>query len=100
MRRIRWSPAAAADLQNIRDYLEAHHPSFMEATVRRLYNAAGSLKRMADRGRPGQKEGTRELVMAPLPYIIVYGVERDIVHISASFTLLKNGRAANASFKK
>jgi len=38
--------------------------------------------------------------MAPLPYIIVYGVERDIVHISASFTLLKNGRAANASFKK
>ena len=39
------------------------------------------LKRMPDRGRVGQKEGTRELVMAPLPYIIVYGVERDLVHI-------------------
>lgn len=81
MRRIRWSPAAAVDLQNIRDYLEAHHPSFMEATVRRLYNAARSLKRMPDRGRLGRNEGTRELVMAPLPYIIVYGVERDLVNI-------------------
>ena len=29
----------------------------------------------------GQLEGTRELVMIPLPYIIVYGVEPQIVHI-------------------
>jgi plasmid stabilization system protein ParE len=40
LKRIRWSSAAATDLQNIRDYLEAHHPSFMERTVRRLYDAA------------------------------------------------------------
>lgn len=29
----------------------------------------------------GQKDGTRELVVAPMPYIIVYGVEPDMVHI-------------------
>jgi len=29
----------------------------------------------------GQKEGTRELIVAPMPYIIVYGVEREVVHI-------------------
>jgi hypothetical protein len=29
----------------------------------------------------GQKDGTRELVMVPMPYIVVYGVEPDMVHI-------------------
>jgi addiction module RelE/StbE family toxin len=81
LRRIRWSPAAAADLESIRDYLHEHHPSFMQPTVFKLYDAARSLKQMPYRGRTGQKAGTRELVMAPLPYIIVYGVESDIVHI-------------------
>jgi plasmid stabilization system protein ParE len=53
----------------------------MEGTVRKLYDSACSLKRMPNRGRLGQKEGTRELIMAPLPYIIVYGVDADMVHI-------------------
>jgi addiction module RelE/StbE family toxin len=81
LRRIRWSPAAAADLQGIRDYLDEHHPSFVRPTIRNLYDAALSLKRMPNRGRIGQQAGTRELVMAPLPYIIIYGVEPDLVHI-------------------
>jgi toxin ParE1/3/4 len=39
------------------------------------------LKRFRDRGRPGQAENTRELVTAPSPYIIVYRVDPDFVHI-------------------
>lgn len=81
MRRIRWAPAAADDLQGISDYLREHYPSFVQTTIRKLYKAAGSLKQFPDRGRIGRKDGTGELVMAPLPYIIVYGVERDIVHV-------------------
>ena len=53
----------------------------MQPTVRKLYDAARSLKQMPHRGRIGLKAGTRELVLAPLPYIIVYGVEPDMVHI-------------------
>jgi addiction module RelE/StbE family toxin len=81
LRRIRWAPAAADDLEAIHNYLREHHPSFMQSTVRQLYDAARALKQMPHRGRFGQKEGTRELVMTPLPYIIVYGVEPDVVHI-------------------
>jgi toxin ParE1/3/4 len=33
------------------------------------------------RGRPGKKEGTRELVLSPLPYLVVYGISGDAVHI-------------------
>jgi len=79
--RIRWSPAAADDLAAIADYLYQHHPEFAEPTVNRLYAAALSLRNMPNRGRAGQTPGTRELVMAPLPYIIVYGVEAGVVNI-------------------
>jgi toxin ParE1/3/4 len=56
--RIRWAFAAANDLE----------------PVRKLYDAARSLKQFPNRGRMGRKTGTRELVIAPLPYIIVYRV--------------------------
>jgi toxin ParE1/3/4 len=34
------------------------------------------------RGRPGKKQGTRELMLASLPYLVVYVVTGDIVHIA------------------
>jgi len=52
-----------------------------QGTIRKLYDAARSLKRFPNRGRVGHKEGTRELIVAPMPYIIVYGVEAEVVHI-------------------
>lgn len=42
--RIRWTPAAAADLQNLSDYLKDHHPHYQEPTVRKVYAAVQSLK--------------------------------------------------------
>ncbi len=81
MKRIRWSPAAASDLEEIRNYLNEHHPTFTRTTIRKLYAAARSLKQTPQRGRTGLKPGTRELVLSPLPYIIVYGVEAEMVHI-------------------
>jgi addiction module RelE/StbE family toxin len=81
LRRIRWAPAAADDLQAISEYLKEHLPSLAQSTVRKLYSAACSLKRFSHRGRVGHLPNTRELVMTPMPYMIVYGVERDTVYI-------------------
>jgi addiction module RelE/StbE family toxin len=72
-------------LQGISDYLREHHPSYARPTIQKLYELAHSLKQFPNRGRIGQKDGTRELVIAPLPYIIVYGVETDIVHFFRVF---------------
>ncbi len=69
------------DLQAISDYLAEHHPTLRQSTARKLYSAARSLKHFPNRGRLGAIEGTRELPMAPLPYIIVYGVQPDLVYI-------------------
>ncbi len=55
--RIRWTPAAAADLQHIADYLKQHHPRYRQPTLRNLYAAIRSLRASPYRGRTGDQEG-------------------------------------------
>ena len=73
--------AAADDLEEISNYLYLHHPSFAASTIQRLYNSAKSLKQFPFAGRMGKKNGTRELVLAPLPYLMIYLVDEESVHI-------------------
>ena len=79
--RLRWTPAAAEDLESIHTYLSQHHPSFAQPTIRLLYNSARSLRNFTERGRPGTISETRELVLPRLPYIIVYRVTDQVIEI-------------------
>ena len=79
--RIQWTPAAAADLQNLSDYLKDHHPHYRQPTMRKVYAAVQSLKEWPHRGRAGREEGTRELLFPPLPYIAVYRVNGQSVEV-------------------
>ena len=79
--RIRWTLPAAEDLQNIKNYLQRNHPQFAESTVRAVYQLIRSLKTSPNLGRPGHRSGTRELVLAPLPYVVVYALRADAVEI-------------------
>jgi toxin ParE1/3/4 len=78
---VRWTPAAAADLQSISDYLIEHLPSLSHSTINQVYDAIRSLKSMPNRGRRGAEPGTRELVVTRLPYIVVYRVKDEAVEI-------------------
>ena len=78
---LRWTQEAAADLERIADYLFEHAPERAERLVRALYDAPRSLLTFPNRGRLGKKEGTRELVMSPLPYIVVYTVRGHAVYV-------------------
>ena len=49
--------------------------------MRAVYDAPGTLLTFPHRGRPGKKEGTRELVLSPLPYVVVYAVRGDAIFI-------------------
>jgi addiction module RelE/StbE family toxin len=49
--------------------------------VRGIYNAPAALLTFPLRGRAGKKEGTRELVLSSLPYIVVYQVTGEVIHI-------------------
>ena len=79
---LRWTEEAANDLERIADYLLAHTPERAPELVRRVYDAATTLLTFPNRGRPGKKEGTRELVLAPLPYIVVYAVRGDVIFVA------------------
>jgi toxin ParE1/3/4 len=79
--RLRWTPAAADNLEAIADYLTRHFPSFATNTIREIYDTVVSLRTLPQRGRIGREEGTRELVVARLPYIVVYRIKANAVEI-------------------
>lgn len=79
--RIRWTSAAAVDLQGISDYLKDHQPQYRAATMRKLYEEVQSLKHWPHRGRPGREEGTREILFPPMPYLAVYRVREQSIEI-------------------
>lgn len=82
---LRWTEQAAADLEQIADYLFEHTPEHAERLVRVVYDAPATLVTFPNRGRLGKKEGTRELVMSPLPYMVVYTVRRNAVYVGLGY---------------
>lgn len=83
--RVRWTPAAAADLEEISNYLKDKHPSYRQPTILKLYEGIRSLKEFPNRGRQGREEGTRELVFSPLPYIVAYRIKGQDVEVLRIF---------------
>lgn len=69
--RLRWTELAAEDLERIAEYLLEETPSHARRLVQTIYRAPEILARSPLIGRPGRVRGTRELVLAPLPWIIV-----------------------------
>jgi toxin ParE1/3/4 len=78
---VRWTSAAADDLENIANYLFEKTPENAARLIREIYDAPSALKTFPNRGRVGKKEGTREFVMPSLPYVIVYQVRGETVLI-------------------
>ncbi len=81
MTRIRWTRSAAEDLEHIKNYLAEHHPELAQPTVLELYETIRSLKTSPRRGRLGREEGTRELVLPRLPYIVAYRIKEQTVEV-------------------
>lgn len=79
--KLEWSVFALADRNGIFDFIEADSPrsaikvdSAIEAQAERLVDFPES-------GRPGRITGTREVVVAHLPYVIAYRIMADRVRI-------------------
>jgi len=79
--RIRWTVPAAEDLEGIAHYLRQQYPHLAGTTIRTIYLRIHSLKASPNLGRHGHRSGTRELVLTPLPYVVVYAVRADAVEI-------------------
>jgi len=70
--RLTWTPAAAADLKNISDYLGERHPRFRRPTVRKLYASirCSKIRRASDARVENQEHASsyfRPCITLPCP---------------------------------
>ncbi len=80
---IRWTEPAARDLTHICDYTqERDGPAAARRVALAIYRGISSLTQFPQRGRPGRKDGTRELVFRGLPFLAVYRIREDVIEIN------------------
>ena len=65
----------------IYDYIDGDSPSAAADLDDRLMERIPGLLDFPKSGRPGRLAGTRELVVAGTPYIVIYNVQDDTIHI-------------------
>jgi toxin ParE1/3/4 len=78
---IAWTRRATLNLYHVREFIRQENPTAAAKVGERLENAATSLARFPLYGRAGKVPGTRELVIAGLPYVLIYQVTGDTVTI-------------------
>jgi len=78
---VRWAPRAADDLERIVRYIQQDDPEAAYRVAQVIYERAEGLRILPKRGRPGRVEGTRELILPSLPFIIVYRMLPEAVEI-------------------
>jgi len=71
---IRWSPGSAEDLEQIFNCIRTDNARAAQRVTQTIYDRADALATSPYLGRRGRVEGTRELPLPPLPFIIVYRV--------------------------
>ena len=79
--RIRWLDEAISDLIEIRDYITNDKPRAAQSVASRIRKTVDLLKDQPGIGRPGRVEGTKELIIPGLPYIIPYRVKANTIEI-------------------
>jgi toxin ParE1/3/4 len=79
---IRWTATALNDLKTISYRIEQQRNlATANRVCRHIYDSIQTLRPHPHTGRPGTEEGTRELVIAASPYIVVYRIHLEVVQI-------------------
>jgi toxin ParE1/3/4 len=79
---IRWSPEAAADFAAAIQYIQQDNSPAALRVARSIYEAVAQLKKFPKRGRPGRVDGTRELPLPRLPFLVVYRIKANAVEVA------------------
>ncbi len=93
--KIRWLNEALVDLVEIREYIAKDNPQAARNVANRIREAVDRLGGAPAMGRPGRVEGTRELIVPELPFIIPYRVSNRTLEI---LRVLHEARKSPKSF--
>ena len=78
---LRWTTAAVNRLEATAEYLFEKSPRKAAQLIREIDSAPSRPRSHPNQGRPGKEEETRELVHAPLLYIVVNQIVGDATYI-------------------
>lgn len=78
---VKWLSPAEQDLSALVEWYENNAPECLASVAQCIWDAAQSLETLPQRGREGLVEGTRELLVPHLPYMLVYVVTPNEVAI-------------------
>jgi toxin ParE1/3/4 len=78
---LEWSVLALADREAIFDSIEADSLTAVVAVDQRIEERIRGLVQFPEMGRPGQIDGTRELVISGTPYIAAYCIIDGTMHV-------------------
>ncbi len=67
---VTWLRQALRDMRETVSYIAQDSPEAAKAVAESIWREGQGLCSLPDRGRPGRVPGTRELVLATLPYFL------------------------------
>ena len=79
--KLRWLSQALAELDRVYEYISQENPKAAKFVFTRIREESRKLRRFPHSGRVGQVAGTRELIVAGLPYLVVYRISSDTVEV-------------------
>ena len=79
--RLKWTQVASLDLDSVEQYVGRANPGAAIETVLEIIRHVGMLADHPGIGRPSRVDGTRELVIPGLPYVIAYLHRGDTVTV-------------------
>jgi len=77
--RIRWTTPAVDQLASIVNHIRQDNPDAARKVAQGILDTIEKLETFPSIGRPGEREGTRELVS--YTYVIVYKLKDDVAEI-------------------
>jgi toxin ParE1/3/4 len=84
--RVVWDDEALDDLDSIGAFIANDNPRAARRVVERIRERSQLLETSPRLGKPiVERPGARELILSRYPYVLVYEIEDDEVHILAVF---------------
>jgi len=78
---VRWTRKALINLDAAVEYIARDNASAAKKVARKIWNSSQMLGDQPGIGRPGRVAGTRELVIADLPFILPYTEKDGVIFI-------------------
>jgi toxin ParE1/3/4 len=78
---VRWVRKALQNLEQAHSYIAKDDREAASRTILKIQMAVNQLSQFPLMGRVGRVEGTRELVIANMPYFVVYRLQKNTVEI-------------------